>query len=418
MAANQSTSPIAVIGAGIVGLCCARALQLRGFKVAIFDPEPPGSGTSYGNAGLISVGSVVPEGKPGLWKQVPGMLRDPLGPLTIRWSYLPQIAPFLLRMLRASTPERYEEIAEALAAIVKPAFAEHQRLLEDTGLRDDLLRRNGTLYVYESEAARRGAAGEIELRRRHGINVESLGPEEVRQMAPALGPQVAGGTFVPDSGHTVNPLRLSQTLEQAIRQAGGEFVSARVRDVETADRRPAAVIAEDGRHPVSGVVVAAGAYSRELTRKLGRKVPLDTERGYHVMLPNPGVEVRVPMLIGGLGFAVTPMEQGLRLAGTVEFAGLDAPPDYSRADVLLRHAERLFPGLKSDGAERWMGRRPSLPDSLPVISASPDLEGVYFAFGHGHLGLSLAAVTGAMIAEMAAGAAPSIDPTPYRVDRF
>lgn len=415
---EATDAPIGVIGAGIVGLCCARALQLRGFQVIVVDPDEPGTGTSYGNAGLISSGSVVPEGKPGLWRKVPGMLADPLGPLAIRWSYLPQIAPFLLRMMRASTPQRFEAIATALAAIVKPALEAHRDLIDDTALRDDLLRRVGTLYLFENEAARQAAAGDIALRRRHGIAFEELSSDEVRQLVPALTPNIAGGAIAPDSGHTINPLRLSQTLAEAIGRAGGTFRRARVQDIEIQDRKPAALQADGARIPVSGVVIAAGAYSAELCRRLGSPVPLDTERGYHVMLPDPGLDVRVPMLIGALGMAVTPMEEGLRLAGTVEFAGLHAPPNYRRADVLLQHGKRLFPGLNDAGRERWMGRRPSLPDSLPVISASPKLDGVYFAFGHGHLGLTLAAVTGDMIAAMASGAAHPIDPSPYRVDRF
>ena len=415
---DSQDTPIGIVGAGVVGLCCALALQRQGRQVLVVDPEAPGSGTSYGNAGLISVGSVVPEAKPGLWRKVPGMLMDPLGPLSIRWSYLPQLAPFLLGMLRASTPERYEEVATALASLVKPALDAHRELLDDTGLTDELLRRNGTLYLYESEAALRGAEAELELRRRHGIAVERLGPEEVKQLVPALGPHIAGGALVPDSAHTVNPLRLSQTLEQAIRRRGGQFKQARVQDIELADRRPVALLADGERLPVSGAVIAAGAYSLPLCRKLGNPVPLDTERGYHVMLPDPEIEVRVPMLIGALGMAVTPMEHGLRLAGTVEFAGLKAPPNYRRADILLQHGKRLFPGLQETGAARWMGHRPSLPDSLPVISPAPHLDQVFYAFGHSHLGLSLAAITGTMIADMAVGATPAIDPRPYRVDRF
>lgn len=415
---DKENAPVGVIGAGVVGLCCARALQMRGLQVVVVDPDEPGAGTSYGNAGLISTGSVVPEGKPGLWRKVPGMLADPLGPLAIRWSYLPQIAPFLLRMIRASSPERVEEIAAALATIVKPALTAHRDLIDDTNLRDDLLRRVGTLYLFETAAAQQAAAGDIALRRRHGIAFDELSSDEVRQLVPALTPSIAGGAMAPDSAHTVNPLRLSQTLAEAIERNGGTFRRARVRDVVIQDNRPVALQADGERIPVSSVVVAAGAFSADLCRRLGSPVPLDTERGYHVMLPEPGVDVRVPMLIGALGMAVTPMEEGLRLAGTVEFGGLHAAPNYRRADVLLQHGKRLFPGLEEAGRERWMGRRPSIPDSLPVISPSPKLDQVFFAFGHGHLGLTLAAVTGAMIADMATGAAPAIDPRPYRIDRF
>ena len=181
---------------------------------------------------------------------------------------------------------------------------------------------------------------------------------------------------------------------------------------------PSHVSTDRARHPVDDVVITAGAFSRAFAENLGSKIPLDTERGYHVQMPNPGVEVRLPMLIPSQGFAVTPMAGGLRCAGTVELGGLDAPPNYARADVILKHAKDLLPGLEDSGVERWMGHRPSIPDSLPVISASPRFRNVFFGFGHGHLGLTLAAVTGRLIADLVAGREPGIDIGPFRADRF
>jgi len=415
--ASPSAPPTVVIGAGVVGLCCARALQQQGRQVLIVDPDAPGHGTSFGNAGILSVGSVLPEATPGLLRRVPGMLMDPLGPLTIRWRYLPQLLPYLARLLRNSTPERVEQLSEALAPLVLNGLDSYRTLLDEAEF-STLIRRQGCLYLFETEAQQDAARVDNEMRRRRGVPVELLGPAEVKQLVPALGPAVAGGALATASGHTVSPLRLSQTLAAAIEADGGRFLRDRVTGFDFAGDGPSHVLTAGGRQPAQDVVLAAGAFSGRLARDLGHRVPLDTERGYHVMLPDPGFELRLPLLVAGAGFAVTPMEHGVRIAGTVEFAGLDAPPNYDRADVLLRHGRRLFPSLQDHGAERWMGFRPSLPDSLPVIGRSPRHRNVFFAFGHGHLGLSLAAVTGRMVAALAAGETPPVDPAPYAIDRF
>jgi D-amino-acid dehydrogenase len=201
-------------------------------------------------------------------------------------------------------------------------------------------------------------------------------------------------------------------------ERGGRFVQERVLGFHLGADGPTHVVTDAARHPADAVVITAGAFSRPFAQDLGSEVPLDTERGYHVQLPDPGVEVRLPMLVPARGFAITPMAGGLRCAGTVELGGLKAPPNYARADVILRHAKALLPGLKDKGVERWMGHRPSLPDSLPVISASPRYRNVFFGFGHGHLGLTLGAVTGRLIADLTVGETPAIDLSPFRVDRF
>ena len=237
-------------------------------------------------------------------------------------------------------------------------------------------------------------------------------------MQPALSPDIPGAIFVPGAAHCINPLGLSQALCRHFVEGGGRFVQERVVGLTMGPEGPTHVLAGGTRYPADAVVIAAGAYSRQFARDLGADVPLDTERGYHVQLPDPGVEVRFPMLFSGRGFAVTPMSGGLRCAGTVELRGLNAPPNYARADVILQQAKTLLPGLQDKGVERWMGHRPSMPDSLPVISPVPGRRNVFYAFGHGHLGLTLGAVTGSLIADMVSGREPSIDVTPFRADRF
>ena len=409
---------VTIIGAGIIGLCCARALQRRGRTVTVIDPNEPGRGTSYGNAGILAAGSVLPEGHPGLWKRLPGLLLDRTGPLTIRPGYLPQMLPWLLRFMASTTPGRVEEISKALAAIVMPGVQHYLDLLDDVAADQVPIRRQGCLYLYPKREDVKAAEPANDARRRRGVEIETLGPDEVRQLIPAIGPDMAGGALATQSGHATSPLALSQLLAAQIEAAGGSFIRAKAMGFTIGDEGPSHVRTDQGEIEVEDVVIAAGAFSKPLAAALGNKVPLDTERGYHMMLPQPKIEIRVRMLISSLGFGVTPMNDGLRLAGTVEFGGLKAPPDYNRAQILLDHAKRLFPGLGDEGAVPWMGHRPSMPDSLPVISRSSRFSRVFYAFGHGHLGLSLGAVTGRMIADLMQDRVSDIDPTPYRADRF
>lgn len=415
--AGTAQKSVIVVGAGIVGICSALYLQREGFLVTLIDRNQPGEGTSYGNAGIIALGSVIPVGTPGILKKVPKMLMDPLAPLSVRWSYLPQIAPWLVRLVQASTPERVEEISRALASITVPALDHYEPLLQAAGAKD-LVGRLGSLYVFTSEAELRAAEPDVALRRRRGIELQMLSGPELRQMQPALAPEIPGAMFIPGAAHCVNPLGLSQALANHFLATGGRFVQEPVLGILMGVDGPSHVVTDGKRYPTDAVVIAAGAYSRQFARDLDADVPLDTERGYHVMLPDPGIEVRLPMLFPGRGFAVTPMAEGLRCAGTVELGGLTAPPNYARADIILEQARALLPGLDDRGVERWMGHRPSMPDSLPVISPVPGRRNVFYAFGHGHLGLTLGAVTGRLIADMVAGRAPSIDATPFRADRF
>ncbi len=406
---------VTIVGAGLVGLCTAAWLQRDGRPVRLVDPGGPGEGASYGNAGIVSTSGVTPVAMPGIVRRVPGMLLDPLGPLAIRPAYLPRLLPWLARFIAASRPADVERIARSLAALSVDAIAHYEPLLEaaDAG---DLLQRNGSLYLYETEEQWRGVQGEIALRQRAGAEIELLGAEEIRQMVPALGPRYAGAIFAPTSGHIANPLALSQRLAGLVERQGGSFLRARVGDFVYRGGRLAALTSDAGELPVKDVVIAAGAFSRRLAAQAGAPVPLDTERGYHLMLPDPQVEVRLPMLTGG--GAVTPMQHGLRLAGTVELAGTGAAPNWARADRLLERMRHVLPGLNAEGAERWMGFRPSMPDSLPVLGPAPQADNVWLAFGHGHLGLTQAAVSGRLIADLMAGRKPVIDPAPYRATRF
>jgi D-amino-acid dehydrogenase len=407
----------AVIGAGIVGICCALQLQRDGHRVTVVDYRGPGEATSRGNAAVIAGGACEPIAMPGILGRVPGMLTDPLGPLAIRWSYLPRLAPWLLRFIAASRPDRVEDISKALRELSIRCVAAFKPLTDSARI-SDMVRDTGWLSVYKTEASFKRAREEFELQERRGVKFDILSGDQIRQMEPSLAPIFERGAYFPENSMTVNNFRFVQRLAEDFVARGGRLLNETVSDVVSGPQGPTELVTQTARHPIEGVVVAAGAWSRDLTRRLGHRVPLDTERGYHVMLPDPGVMPRMPIHIGDHGFVATPLEHGLRFAGTVELGGLKAAPNWSRAEILLKHGRTIFPGLREAGRDRWMGFRPSLPDSLPVISGSSKTPNAYFAFGHGHLGLSFAAITGKMIADIAAGRDSGFDRTPYRVDRW
>jgi D-amino-acid dehydrogenase len=417
----MTTSPksrhFAVIGAGIVGVSCALYLQRDGHRVTLIDYRAPGEGTSQGNAAIIAGAACEPVAMPGILRRVPGMLMDPLGPLAIRWRYLPQLAPWLLRFVAASRPDRVERSSVALHALASRCLAAYKPLTESAGI-DDMIRDTGWLSVYRTEASFAHARDELELQRRRGVKFEVLSQDQIRQFEPSLAPIFERAVFFPENSMTVNNFRLVQCLAKDFVARGGRLLRETVKDVALGPDGPKELVTEKGRHAIDAVVVAAGAWSRELTGRLGHKVMLDTERGYHVMLPDPGVMPRLPVHIGDHGFVATPLEHGLRFAGTVELGGLQAAPNWRRANVLLEHGRQIFPGLRETGMTQWMGFRPSVPDSVPVIAKSPKVPNTYLTFGHGHLGLSFGPISGRLIADLAAGRDPGIDMTPYRVDRW
>ena len=407
----------AVIGAGIVGTCCALYLQRDGWQVTLIDPREPGEACSFGNAGLIATSAVPPIARPGLLRRVPAMLIDPLGPFAVRWSYVPRAAPWLWRFIRAGTPRRVETITAELASLTCQVEEAYEPLIKSAGA-GELIYRRGALLVHETEAELRFARVDRALRQRHGGYAEAVSADEIRQIEPALAPIFKGGTYRPDVNSVASPVRLTRAFAADFFRKGGSMIRAEARGIVVKEPGRRQVVT--GESPVEAelVVVAAGAWSKALARLLGAKLPLDTERGYHVMLQDAGLDLRIPVGSEARGFYCTPMADGLRVAGTVELAGLDAPPNYARAEILLKHAARFYPGLRTAPVERWMGPRPSFPDSKPVISGLKGEPGVLLAFGHGHIGLTLAAVTGRAVADMAADRPTVADMTPFRADRF
>jgi D-amino-acid dehydrogenase len=407
--------PVFVVGAGIVGLSAALYLRRAGVDVTVLDPLPPGGGASFGNAGLLSVEACVPVAMPGMLRQVPGWLRDPLGPLAVRPAYLPKALPWLLRWAAAGRIDRVEAASKALRALHVGAFDRYRELL---GYHfDDLVRLSGQVHVWDSAEPSKNEAIYHRLCAENGVVAEPLGPDELRQLIPELRHGVARAVFLPKNGHTVNPQRLTQTLARLIAEAGGEIRQERVLKL-VPEEGHYRIVTNTTNHAAARIVLAAGAWSRQLLAPLAIDLPLETERGYHVIVKDPNLLPRIPVLHRGRGFSITPMETGLRVAGTVEIGGLDLPMNEERARILLRQVQTMLPGLEPREHSLWMGFRPSFPDSLPVIDAAPGRPGLYLAFGHGHTGMTGGAPTGKLVMELVTGQTPSIDLYPFRATRF
>lgn len=407
---------VAVIGAGIVGACCAGWLQRKGLRVTLIERDGPGGATSFGNAGSLSPTAVLPVAMPGMLSQIPRWLLDPLGPLTVRWSYLPQALPWLVRFLRCANSEQMWRTANALRPLLAPIFECYAPLVKNAKV-EHLVRREGIVYVYDSEAQFLASRPAENMRRKLGAALEDVSAEDIQRFAPGLARGFRWGTYAPENGFTIDPHRLTRAIAEQVVADGGSLVSAEARDISLG--RSAIVVRTSGDDiSADAVVVAAGAWSHFLAARVGDRIPLETQRGYHVTVANPGVQPnRMLNWVRPRVFA-TPMDMGLRFAGTVEIAGLKAAPDWRRADALLQLGKRMYPDMNTSSVSRWMGHRPCLPDSLPVIGPSPRAPGVFYAFGHGHVGMCGASGTGRTIAELVAGERPQVDVAPFRADRF
>lgn len=416
---NAAGQKALVIGAGIVGVNVALALQDKGYDVTIVDRGEPGMGASFGNAGGIAVTECAPIAMPGILSNVPGWLMDPLGPLSVRWRYLPQMLPWLARFLAASSKTRVEQIATELAAILHRAWDDYDPMIAKAGLADAVFKKEGALAVYRTDASRRKDDYGIDLRRRNGIHIRDVSRSEIRDLEPDLAPIFACGVMEEDWGRVLDPYKIVMGLFKLFADRGGKFETGEVTDFVYRDGKPRAAITTSGDNiTFDTVVVACGAWSKTLAKRLGSPVPLDTERGYNTTVPYHGASLSRMVICADDSFVMTPMEMGIRVGGAVELGGLVAAPNYDRAKALFAKGQQVLPKLNPEGGTEWMGFRPSMPDSKPVISKSPNHQNVFFAFGHGHLGLTLAATTGRLISDLMSGAETPVNMTPYRINRF
>ena len=406
-----------VIGAGVAGLSTALYLQRAGVAVAVLDPLGPAGGASFGNAGLLSPDTAVPIALPGMLRKVPGWLTDPLGPLSVRPAYFPRALPWLLRWIESGRLQRMLAISDAMRALHRESLNCWQELL-GPGRYRDLIRPVGQVQVWEGEADSANAAVERQVRERHGIRVEELNADDLRQMFPGIAREVTRGLLVPGNGFTISPQRSVQTLGELFRQEGGALINERAMKLIPREGGGWMVMTNIANRSAEHVVVATGAWSRQLLDPLGIKVALETERGYHAMLFSPEVMPALPISNKTRAFGVTPMEDGLRVAGTVEISGLDAPPNEERAKILVQHARRMFPALTGAQVRYWMGFRPSTPDSLPILGDVSGRPGLHLVFGHGHFGMTGGPPSGRLVAQLITGQAPGIDPAPYAAQRF
>jgi len=411
-------SHIAVIGAGIVGVATAFELQRRGFAVVLIDRDAPGKGASYGNMASIAVTEFMPASRTSVWAQMPKWLLDPEGPVRIRPSYLPKLTPWFLRFLEASRPSRVKALEAAGAVLCRRVYEDLDPLLKAAGL-SGLLSTEGCLSLYADEAEFKADREHIEVLERFGFRHDILAGEAIRDLEPALTTKIGRAVLFPDNRSVADPYRLVVALAEKFQALGGKVETGEVVGFEEGNGSVTAVRLKDGRRMAAATtVLCAGAYTGRLSRLLGEPIPLETERGYHTQIMSPGVSMRHSIIWPARAFMATPTAGGIRVGGTVEMAGLDAPPDFRRAKVLVKRAKEALPDLRADDASEWMGHRPAMPDTVPVIGPSAKRRGVLYATGHGHLGLTYAATTARLIGDLVAGVEPPIDLKPYRVNRF
>lgn len=411
---------VTVIGAGIIGVCAANYLLREGYSVALIDPLEPGSPQqcSYGNSGIISTSTFIPNATPGLLRNVPRWLLDPDGPLAIRPLYLPIALPWLLRFVINSREDRARQISAALYSMSRLTYDCYAPLLKDAGC-EELLQARGLLLLYDDPLGPEKGGFGLDLRREYGLPMDILSEQQVHELEPALGPAIKRGILLSTARHCPNPGRLVACLASHALRRGAQLHRDKVVGFQFGPGGVVFLRTASGQR-VSGdhVVLAAGSRSGTLAKMLGISVPLEHERGYHVMIPSAQAVLRMAAVSVERRMTITPMEEGLRFSGTDEFAGADAPPNPHRTDILLRGARAVFPKLDRANFTTWMGRRPGMPDSKPVIERSRKHDNVIFAFGHGHHGMAGGAVTGQLVAELVARKTPSIDLAPFRSNRF
>lgn len=415
---SRSKDEVTVVGAGIIGLACAYYLRGEGLDVTVVDPNEIGSGASGGNAGGFGVSEVVPLAKSVSFSRIVKWLLQPGSPLVIRWSHLPRLAPWLVRFLMSARPAEVERLTAAMASLCDRTYPDYEPLMEGAGLRD-MVRMAGAISLYRTQGRYLADQDNWQLRGRHGVKFEPLDRRGIHEREPDVSAAFPYGVLHSEWGHVTDPAEFTRRIARAFIRHGGRIVQEKAVAIHHADGKAQRIELEGGGSmPVDRLVIAAGAWSGKLTAMLGVRVPLETERGYHVMLPCSNVSLKCELIHADEGFVITPMAAGLRIAGTAELAGLDTPPRFARARILVDKAKEIFPHLDSAGATFWMGNRPSLPDSLPVIGSVPGLPNVFLAFGHGHVGLTLAGVTGRIIRDLICDRPLPLDIAPFSVERF
>lgn len=412
----KSNKSMYVVGAGLVGACTAIRLLKSGYKVVLIDKSGPGSGASSGNAGSIGTASIPPLGMPGqIWK-LPKTFLDPLYPLVIRRENIKNSLHWFRKFLLASKPARVDKIADARASILETAEPTFKELLHSLNLQY-MINKTGLIHTYQSNSSFLHSKYAIALRKNRGINLLTLTGHELRDIEPMISDRVDVGVFYPDIFTCVNPGRLNNLLVEAFVERGGKFIKEEVKDFEFSNDRCASVMTNVGKYPCEGIVLTAGAWSKPMAKKLGCDVSLEAERGYHIMVNQVQRNLKTPLVSADYHIAITPMGTEIRMSTISEFSSISASEIHEKAYLILRQARNVVRNIDVQPNSRWVGSRPSTPDSLPIIGCSKKYKNVIFAFGHGHLGLTLAPITAKLVSEICLGIKNSIDISAFKPDR-
>lgn len=411
------TRDVTIVGAGIVGICSALSLLERGNTVRLIDRAGPAEGASYGNAGVISPWSCVPQSLPGTWRTLPRVLLETDGPLSIRWRYLPRFLPWALRFLRAGRRDQVEKIADAMDQLNRPNVDLYQRHLAGTG-KEHLLQE--CFYVQAQRSPLKPGSDDLgyRLRAEHSAPMERVDGKRLREIEPALSEDYQSGLVIRDQARALHPGELGQALADKAKALGAEFLRHDVQAIRPDGDGGWQIETDAEPLTAEKLLITAGAWSTNLLEPLGLRLPLAFERGYHLECRNPGIELRHSVMDLDKKFVTSSMTSGIRSAGTAEFADLGTPPDDRRVEMLRTLTKAMLPDINIGETTGWMGVRPSFPDSLPCIGALPGFDNLFAAFGHSHYGLGMAPKTGEIIADVLAEHRPNIDLTPYSADRF
>ena len=408
---------VAVLGAGVVGAATALALQRDGHRVTLIDRSEPGMGASFGNAGFIHTGGNIPLAAQGIVRAALRMIFDEEAPLVIRWRHFPAMAPWLWRFVRRSRPDAFMADARALNELTSRAVPAWQALAAETRAQD-LFGARGELYLFRHREKFEATRAEFDLRRELGVDVQEMGADDIRQMEPGVTREAQHGWYLADSMYVKSPHRLTCHLAEAAVANGAALLRMDARGISLTESGVRVTAADGAEFDADRLVIATGAHSKRFARQVGASVPLRTLRGYHVMLPGDAAALGGPVIDAEKKIGVVPMNEGIRVAGMIEMASERAPPNDARANVLLKLARGLVPEIPDRLDSRWLGHRPGIPDSRPVIGRSPRSDRVLFAFGHGTIGLTLGAITGQIVADLVAGREPPVDLSLFAPTRF
>lgn len=413
---QKQMADVVVIGAGVIGVCCAVKLAERGLSVIVVDRHPPCEGASFGNAGVISPWSCVPQSVPGLWRKLPKWVMDPEGPVFIRKKYLASFMPWAVRFLAAGKGKKVDHIGDAMMNLSRNSPSHYRELLQGTSALE-LVVDSSYVFIYKkAEQANLDHFG-WHMRLKRNVPVSLIGAAELRDLEPDISPAFQAAILIREQARALNPSAIGKAIAQKAIDSGVSFIQAETKSLQKLHDGWEADCG-DKKYIGKNLVLAAGVWSATLLKPFGYHLPLQAERGYHLLCRNPGVTINHSIMDAEYMCVASQMDAGVRIAGTAEFAGIEPPPDNRRAFVFKKMVKNAFPKINTEEVEPWMGRRPTFPDSLPCIGPLNGLKNVFAAFGHSHYGLSQAPATGQIIADCITGKEPELELAPYRIDRF